>query len=101
MSETALYKAIHRLAESLAEEARAGNWRAVHDLDAKVRRLLGSGPVPPALRPALDGLKEAHTMALELARTEAGRLQERIETLGRNREGLRAYEQSRSLHDFL
>jgi len=97
-----LHDAIHGLAAALTRAAQSGNWQAVTELDAQVNRFLRAcRPVPAELRPALDRLKEAYTHALELARTEAGRLSARIGNLSNNREGLRAYEQSRGVHDLL
>lgn len=97
-----LQKAVYRLADTLADAARAGDWQAVRELDAQVNRFLGSRQTMPAeLRPALAQLKQAHALALDLARAEASRLSDRIGHLRDNREGLRAYEQSRGMNDFL
>jgi len=93
-----LHEAIHRLAEELAGAAKTGDWQAVSHLDAQVNRFLRScQPAPAELRPALTQLQEAHRQALNLARSEAARLSEKIGSLSNNREGLRAYEQSGGL----
>lgn len=87
-----LSDAMVQLASAITEASSRGDWPALARLDQQVSALLRKyQPVPVTAQPALAQLRQCHADAQARAQKALADLQQQLERLGTNREGLRAY----------
>lgn len=85
------------VASRLLDQARAGQWQEVARLDAALARACTQLRRVPdlwqALEPTRNEVRRLHAEALTLCRGETQRLHREWQSMGEQREGIRAYEE--------